>query len=247
MRFGGEGNGAGKFTDNRVIAVDGEGKIYSADYQGGRIQVFEKDGKFLTQWFVEKKESPIYSLTANRKGTVFVTQPSGKIMAFEGASGKLLNEAKLDITSALTMSLDGKIVAANRTDILVIDESLKPVATYKNAAQSAGLQTGFNYLAVNGLGEIFAISRNGKDLIKFSADGKFVDRFKVQPTSIQDMAIDPKGRIFLAESSEVFVYQPDGNLVDSFKTNQCFALIFNNEGELLTASRPFIVKYEVNQ
>ena len=131
LRFGGEGNGAGKFTDNRVIAVDGEGKIYSADYEGGRIQIFDKDGKFLTQWFVEKKESPIYSLAANRKGTVFVTQPSGKIMAFEGSSGKLLNEAKLDITSALTTTLDGKIVAANRTDILVIDESLKPIATYK--------------------------------------------------------------------------------------------------------------------
>ena len=247
LRIGGEGNGAGKFTDNRVIAVDGEGKIYSADYEGGRVQVFEKDGKFLTQWFVKDKEAIIYSLAANRKGTVFVTQPSGKITAYEGASGNLLKEAKHDLTSALYPTLDGKIIAANRTDILLIDENLNTVSTFKNAAQSAGVKDGFNYLAVNGLGEIFATGDKGKDLVKFSADGKFVDRFKIKPTSIKDLAIDPKGRIFIAETNEIFVYQPDGNLIDSFKTNQCFAISFNDEGELLTTSRPFIVKYAVNQ
>jgi DNA-binding beta-propeller fold protein YncE len=246
LRFGGEGNGAGKFTDNRALAVDGEGKIYSADYQGGRVQVFDKDGKFLTQWFVAERDSIIYSLAVNRSGTVFVTQPNGKITSYEGSSGKLLNEAKPEISSALYTTLDGKIIAANRTDILVIDENLKVVSTFKNAAPNAGIQSGFNYLAVNGLGEIFAINRFGKDLVKFSADGKFVDRFKVKPTSVQDLAVDPKGRIFIAETNEVFVYQPDGNLIDSFKTNQCYAIAFNDQGELLMISRPFVVKYTVN-
>ncbi|NJM53965.1 MAG: hypothetical protein HC846_11610 [Blastocatellia bacterium] len=102
-------------------------------------------------------------------------------------------------------------------------------------------------MAVNGLGEVFAVSRDGKDLAKFSTDGKFIDRFKIKPTRVEDMAIDPKGRIFITDSSEIFVYQPDGNLVDSFKANQCFAIIFNDQGELITATRPFIVKYSVNQ
>lgn len=246
LRFGGEGNGAGKFTDNRTIAIDGEGKIYSADYQGGRVQVFDKDGKFLTQWFVKDREAVIYSLAANRKGTVFVTQP-GKIITYEGSTGNILKEAKLDLTSALYPTLDGKIIAANRTDILLIDENLNIVSTFKNAAQSAGIKNGFNYLAVNGLGEVFATVDDGKDLVKFSADGKFVDRFKIKPSRIQDLAIDPKGRIFITDGSNIFVYQADGNLVDSFAANQCFALIFNDQGELLTATRPFVVKYAVNQ
>lgn len=247
LHFGGEGNGAGKFTDNRTIAVDGEGKIYSADYQGGRVQVFDKDGKFLNQWFVKDKEAVLLSLAANRKGVVFITQPGGKITAYEGASGNLLKDAKLDLTSSLYPTVDGKIIAANRNDILLIDENLNVVSTFKNAAESAGIKNGFNYLAVNGLGEIFAVSRDGKDLAKFSAEGKFVDRFKIKPTRIEDMAIDPKGRIFITDSSEVFVYQPDGNLVDSFKANQCFAIIFNDQGELIMATRPFVVKYSVNQ
>lgn len=247
LRFGGEGNGAGKFTDNRTIAVDGEGRIYSADYSGGRVQVFDKDGKFLNQWFVKDREAVIFSLTANRKGMVFVTQPGGKITAYEGASGNILKEAKLDLTSSLYPTLDGKIIAASRDDILLIDENLKAVSTFKNAAENAGMKGGFNYLAVNGLGEIFAVSRFGKDLAKFSADGKFVDRFKIKSATIDDMAIDPKGRIFLTDASGIYVYDADGNLVTSFDANQCFALIFNEQGELLTATRPFIVKYSVNQ
>lgn len=246
LRFGGEGNGAGKFTDNRTIAVDGEGRIYSSDYSGGRVQIFDKDGKFLNQWFVKDREAVIYSLMANRKGTVFVTQPGGKLTAYEGTSGNILKEAKLDVTSTLYPTVDGKIVAANRDDILLIDEDLKVVSTFKKAAESAGMKGGFNYLAVNGLGEIFAVSRFGKDLAKFSADGKFLDRFKVKSMTVDDMAVDPKGRIFITDANKVYVYDADGNLVNSFDANQCFALIFNDQGELLTATRPFVVKYAVN-
>jgi ligand-binding sensor domain-containing protein len=229
-----------------VIAVDREGKIYSADYQGGRVQVFDSGGKFLTQWFVEDKASVIYSLAANRKGTIFITQP-GRLLAYEGSTGKLLNEAKHDITSKLSVTAEGKIIAANRNDILILDEFLKIASAFKNAAQNAGIKNGLNCLAVNGLGEIFATSDDGKDLVKFSSDGKFTDRFKIKPTSVQDLAIDSKGRIFISTGSQIFVYSTDGNLLDSFNANQCFALIFNDNDELVTASRPFIVKYSVNR
>ena len=246
LRFGGEGNGAGKFTDNRMIAVDGDGKIYSADYSGGRVQVFDKDGKFLNLWFVEKKEAALNALVASRNGTVYIAQV-GKIMAFEGASGKLLNETKTEFVSDLAVAWDGKVIAADRNAILVFDQTLKNIANYQDAAQTAGVSNGFNSLAVNGLGEIFATSRGGKDLIKFSAEGKFSDRFKIKSTSVNDIAIDPKGRIFLAEVSQVLIYQANGDLIDSFQTIQSFGLAFNEQGELLTASRPFVVKYEVNQ
>jgi ribosomal protein L7/L12 len=244
LRFGGEGTGAGKFTDNRVVAVDGTGKIYSADYQGGRVQVFDQDGKFLTQWFVERKEQAIYSLAASRSGKVYVSQP-GKITAFEGSTGKPAGEVKANFMADLAVTPDGKVVAADRDSLLVFDENLKNLATHKNAAKEAGISSGFSNLAVNGLGEIFALSRNSKDLCKFSADGKFLDRFKVNSASVHDLAIDSKGRIFVGESNKVWVYQPDGNPVDSFETNQCFGLAFNGQDELLTASRPFIVKYKV--
>lgn len=246
LRFGGEGVGAGNFKDNRVIAVDGEGKIYSADYEGGRVQIFDKDGKFLTQWFLEKKDRAIYALTANRKGKVYVAQ-SGEITAYEGTSGKLLNKVSTDFVSDITVTVEGKVIAVDRDSILVFDENLKNLAAFKDIGKTAGITGSFRYLTVNGLGEIYAIAGSSKDVCKFSAEGKFVDRFKIKSIMPTDIAVDSKGRIFISEVSKIWVYQPDGNLLDSFDTTQTFAITFNDQGELITASRPFVVKYGVNQ
>src|SRR5688572_18521085 len=37
LTFGSEGTGAGRFEDARSVAVDGQGRIYVAEYQGGRV------------------------------------------------------------------------------------------------------------------------------------------------------------------------------------------------------------------
>ncbi|HEX7174491.1 MAG TPA: hypothetical protein VF240_04315, partial [Pyrinomonadaceae bacterium] len=48
LQFGKEGTGPGYFKDARSIAVDGAGRIYVGEYSGGRIQVFDGAGKFIT-------------------------------------------------------------------------------------------------------------------------------------------------------------------------------------------------------
>lgn len=245
LRFGGEGVGIGNFKDNRAVAVDAEGRIYSADYTGGRIQVFDKDGKYLTQWFVGKKETPIVSLGASRNGKVYVAQPNN-IMSYDGMSGKLLNETKTRFTSDMAITSTGNVILLERDKITIFDEKLKKLSEYSNIAKTAGISGGFTYIAVNGLGEIYAISRNGQDVCKFSADGKFTDRFKIKPTSVNGIAVDSKGRIFISETNKVWIYQVNGQELDSFETKQSFGLIFNEQSELITASRPFVVKYSIN-
>src|ERR671920_1909548 len=86
--FGKEGVGAGYFKDARSIAVDAEGRIYVGEYTGGRIQVFDKDGKFVTQWTAAPK-MPLRGMTADRRGTVYVVQ-KGDINKYEGTTGKSL-------------------------------------------------------------------------------------------------------------------------------------------------------------
>src|SRR6266542_1805762 len=92
LNFGSEGIGPGMFKDARAIAVDASGKIYVGEYSGGRIQVFDPQGKFITQWSVDPK-MPLRGLAADRKGTVYVVQ-RGKIARHEGETGKLLGEVE---------------------------------------------------------------------------------------------------------------------------------------------------------
>ncbi len=73
LEFGSEGIGAGQFKDARSVAVDGEGHIYTAEYIGGRVQVFDSEGKFVTQWMVDPKQ-PLTGMAAARKGIVYIVQ-----------------------------------------------------------------------------------------------------------------------------------------------------------------------------
>src|SRR4026209_2974935 len=65
--FGSEGIGPGMFNDARSIAVDGAGRIYVGEYTGGRIQVFDMEGKFITQWTVGDRKTILRGLAADRK------------------------------------------------------------------------------------------------------------------------------------------------------------------------------------
>ncbi|HKC62406.1 MAG TPA: hypothetical protein VKB86_02155, partial [Pyrinomonadaceae bacterium] len=90
LEFGSEGIGAGQFKDARSVAVDGQERIYVGDYSDGRVQVFDSQGKPITQWIVDPKK-PLRNLSADRKGTVYVAQ-GGTILRYDGATGNLLGE-----------------------------------------------------------------------------------------------------------------------------------------------------------
>ena len=89
------------------------------------------------------------------------------------------------------------------------------------------------------------ITKTENYICKFSADGKFLDRFKVEG-SPNAIAIDNKGRIFISQTSNIEVYDTEGKQLESFKTNQAFGMAFNDAGDLFAASRPFVVKYQLN-
>ena len=245
LKFGGKGNGAGKFADNRHVAVDGSGRIYSSDYQGGKIQVFDASGKYLTQWIADPKMN-LYELCADRKGNVYVLQNRG-IYVYKGETGELVNKLENYNYRGMALTLDGKIVATNDKGFTIFDGNLKTVQDFKDAAESASTAYGFEHVAVDGDNQIYAIDRTKGDICKFSADGKFLNRFNskafISPTSI---AIDNKGRIYVSAVSEIDVFDQQGRQINSFPATQAFGMVFNDADELFVASRPFVVKYKIN-
>ncbi len=129
MTFGSEGIGPGMFNDARSIAVDAEGRIYVGEYSGGRIQVFDQAGKFITQWMADKK-MPLRGLASDRGGTVYVAQ-RGVISRYEGPTGKAMGQLQYGEGwgfDDVAVAADGGIVAAwykNRDDIVRFDSEWK--------------------------------------------------------------------------------------------------------------------------
>jgi DNA-binding beta-propeller fold protein YncE len=48
--WGGQGTTPGAFTTPHAIAVDRNGRVLVADRENNRVQVFDRDGRFLTEW-----------------------------------------------------------------------------------------------------------------------------------------------------------------------------------------------------
>src|SRR5688572_901903 len=209
MKIGGEGTGAGRFKDNRHVAVDGSGRIYSSDYSPHRIQVFDADGKFLNQWAPESGTN-LYDLAADREGNVYLAIDKG-VFKYEGASGKLLARSAAVFPRGLALSWDGKVFVTTRKSIHVLDgSSLTLLNEWKDAAERANSTAGFEKIAADGSGTLYALDDHSNEICKFSPDGKFLDRFSSTSGSPNAIAIDPKGRIFVSDTSKIQVLDSSG-------------------------------------
>jgi len=69
LEFGGEGMSAGYFQDAEQICVGADGNIYVAEYNGGKIQIFDPEGNYIDQMSFGKSDD-IYlrSMTISRDG-----------------------------------------------------------------------------------------------------------------------------------------------------------------------------------
>jgi hypothetical protein len=259
MKFGSEGIGPGMMTDARSIAVDGQGNIYVGEYTGGRIQVFDANGKFITQWTADPK-MPLRGLAVDRKGTVYVVQ-RGIISRYDGQTGNSLGKVSYpegDGFDDVTSTPDGGIVAAyqrGNDDIVQFDSqgNIKQIIrkAISTPADRSELST---RVAVDGRGNIYGLGSFTSAVFKFSRDGKFMNRFGgpgSQPgqfRAVSAIAIDGKGRVFVSDIQGVQVFDSDGRFINVFKPEgSASGMTFNDQNELLIVSRSKVQKFTINQ
>ncbi|MBL8184774.1 MAG: hypothetical protein JNK51_07595, partial [Blastocatellia bacterium] len=146
----------------------------------------------------------------------------------------------------IAVGLDGRIFAAGRRGISIFDGQLKLLRDFKDAAKDASTNLGFEKIAVDGSGTMFLTDRMSKDIIKFSSEGKFLNRVTTEVRSANDIALDPQGRIYLSDTSQIAIFGQDGRPIKSIDAFQAFGIVLNDAGELYIAARPYILKQRVD-
>ena len=257
LKFGSEGIGPGMMTDARSIGVDGSGNIYVAEYLGGRVQVFDANGKFVTQWMVDRK-MPLRGMAVDRKGTVYVAQ-RGIITRYEGQTGNSLGEMQdqgngFDDVRATP---DGGLIAAayrsGSDNIMRFNSSGNATLTIPKAVSTVADRSELDTrVAVDGLGNIYALGTFAEAVFKFSPEGKFLNRFggsgdqSGQFRAAHAIAVDGKGRVFVSDTKGIQVFDSDGRYLTVFKVDgPAFGMVFNDKNELVVAARNKVIKYAV--
>ncbi|HET9526788.1 MAG TPA: hypothetical protein VFO99_11510 [Pyrinomonadaceae bacterium] len=257
LTFGSEGIGPGMFTDARSIGVDGGGRIYVGEYTGGRIQVFDPAGKFVTQWSIGDRKTLLRGLAVDRKGTVYAVH-GGKIVRYAGETGEKLGELGYERSGAddVTAAADGRLVAAwhsNRDDIVMFDANGKAVRTIPEAISGASGDSELSMrVAVDGAGNIYALGRFNNGIFKFARDGKFVNRFGGegdQPGQLRapySIAVDGYGRVYVGDMKGIQVYDANGRYLALLELKgMAFGMVFNDKNELFVIARDHVIKYSV--
>lgn len=243
LRVGGEGTGVGRFKDNRHVAVDPSGRIFSIEYLGGYMQSFDRDGKYLTQWMT-KDDVATEDMAVDRKGNVLIADVKG-LTVYDGATGAVTKTFAKYFINGIAVLPDGRVMTASREGLATLDAELKTATPVKDANGQANAKGGFEHIAVGGRGTIYAVDKQNGDVCKFSADGKFLNRFSSGSRSPNAIAVDPKGRVFVAQTSELNVFDENGRALNTIPVTQAFGLTFDDNGDLYIASRPYVVKYKL--
>jgi len=259
LKFGSEGIGPGMMTDARSIATDGKGNIYVGEYSGGRIQVFDANGSFITQWMVDPK-MPLRGLTADRKGTVYIAQ-HGVVTRYDGQSGKPLGSlaySEGDGFDDVTATPDGGLVCAwyrGRDDLVRFNAEGKAVQTIRAAVSTPADRSELNTrVAVDGRANIYALGSFTNSVFKFSPDGKFLNRFGSpghqpgQLSGVDAIAVDGKGRVFISDVKGIQVFDADGRYLSVFKPDGVASgMVFNDKNELFVVARSKVIKFVLNE
>ncbi len=88
--FGGEGTGAGLFTEPATLAIDDQDNIYVGDGKTGRIQQFEPSGKYVRfMQFTASYNGQIRCMAASPNGTIYACDVT-QVPHYNGPTGEQL-------------------------------------------------------------------------------------------------------------------------------------------------------------
>jgi predicted RNA-binding Zn-ribbon protein involved in translation (DUF1610 family)/sugar lactone lactonase YvrE len=264
LSFGSEGIGPGQFEDARSLGVDANGNITVADYQDGRIQTFDSSGKFLSGFSVSPNGRKVYvtSMTVDRNGDVYVVH-DGKIFVYDATGNQVEALGDLDHRyEDVTIGGDGKIYAIENNETIVRFNADRSIAlevpdTFTDATGNMELDS---HVAADGLGNMYVVGSFHYLVLKFSPDGKFLNRFGGEAQSAtgdepgkfstpRAIVVDGYGRVYVSDFFDVKVFDSSGAYLNKIDINGGpFGLAVDGQNFLyVMTSNKNVVKYAVQK
>jgi ribosomal protein L7/L12 len=262
--IGGEGTGAGLFSDARYVGVDSQGMIYVGDIETRLVQVFNPEGKFVTQWYTGKKDNGkdlfMNGMAVGLDGQVYISSGDG-IYIFGGQSGErlgVLTYAGEGYFEDVCTAPDGSVLGVfftyqenivrydkNGEVDLYLDNPIGTITDHSELDTSVMVDgVGNIYLLGSFNNMVFLYNRDGKYQNKFGGDGEGPGTFQ----SVDAIAIDNQSHIYISDFDGLQIFDSSGRYLETYDgITGARMLTFDMQGNLYAVTyQQFITKYQIN-
>jgi DNA-directed RNA polymerase subunit RPC12/RpoP len=259
LSFGSKGIRSGMLNDARAIGVDSNGNIIVADYQDGRVQIFDSTGKFVSTFSLGSK-AIIPSLAVSPDNKIYISN-SGGISIFDESGSQLgTNQKGFIYYNDLKFGGDGLLYGI--TEDNTIDRfnskgkiNLEITKAFENVT---GNPETIQHIAADGLGNIYILGANNYLVLKYTSAGKYVNQFGGQAknpaspesgtfVSPEGIAVDGYGRIYVADPFlNVQVFDSTGKYIDSIPV-KAFNITIDNQNNVYATLRDKVEKFQVQK
>jgi DNA-binding beta-propeller fold protein YncE len=148
FQIGQRGDGPGEFNLPRDAVVGKDGLLYVVDGGNFRVQVFDKDGKYLKTFGAIGRQSGQFSrpkeIAADEKGNLYVVDtafgnfqifdPEGRLLLDVGARGASDGPARFMLPSGIAVDVDGRVY--------MVDQYFRKVEVFRPAELAATARYG---------------------------------------------------------------------------------------------------------
>jgi DNA-binding beta-propeller fold protein YncE len=227
MVWGSPGSGEGQFnfTPPRKVhagpgdvAVDSQGNIYVADSGNVRIQKFDQEGRFLTQWDSssggEGQFQFPFGLAIDGQDNVYVVDGTPHLQKFDGEGQFLAKWGDIGVRDGefatigfAAVDVQGNIYVADRGAgrIQKFNSSGQFLGKWGSVGMGDGQFVGANGIAVDGQGYIYVTDFGNPRVQIFDSQGKFLLKWGSrgqddgQFTNPTDIVVDGQGNIYVSD------------------------------------------------
>jgi hypothetical protein len=264
MSFGSKGTGPGYLSDARSIAVDSNsGNIFVAEFDTGRVQAFDPNGKFLFQWQVEGIKKPVITgISIGHNGNVYLALAANPVHIYEAANGKLAGLLKYgseyeSFESVFALPDGGLLVVVNSEDLVRFNSDGQVLMELPAVVSSVGEESELTARAVaSGVGDLYILGTFNYSVFHYSAQGKYISRFGGEgeepgqlSLATNAISIDSQSRVYVADGSNIKVFAPDGRYLDVIAfQDTVFGMVFDDQDNLyVVTNKPEIIKLVIQK
>ena len=228
LMWGSEGRGEGQFGEildahEGRLAVDSQGNVYVIDLKNSRVQKFDSNGHYLTQWGMagdgEGQFIHPFDIAIDQQDNIYISDVgSNTIQKFDETGRFLLRWGRYgygdgEFSDVFSVAIDpnGNVLVSDATGrIQKFDRNGQVLSTIvPEPVDNKGV---FLWsIAIDSQGDIYVadwyserivkVEPTGKALAAWSGSDAGIDRF----VNMQDIAVDQQGNIYLTDGTEDLV------------------------------------------